>query len=83
LSAEKERLTSEWEVMLKERQASLELEQLHALEMTKNFADKLEREIEKLKLKEEEVCKVEEKVRPSAIILQVIFEGNYFSTKNA
>ena len=54
--------------MLKERQASLELEQLHALEMTKNFADKLEREIEKLKLKEEEVCKVEEKVPLSSII---------------
>jgi hypothetical protein len=62
LSVEKERLTSEWEVMLKERQAAMEYEQLKALDMTKNFADKLEKEIEKLKLKEEEVQKVEQQV---------------------
>jgi hypothetical protein len=82
LSAEKERLTSEWETLLTVRQASLEFEQLKTLEMTKNFADKLEREIEKLKLREEEMCKVEEKVA-SALFCITNFNPSLFSTKKA
>lgn len=69
MSVEKERLTSEWEERLKERQESQEFKQMKVLEKTKDYVDQLEKAIEKHKNMEEEMLKIEERVIFASLIL--------------